>query len=50
MQKKIAILGSTGSVGRQSLEVIRKHPDKFNIIFLSANQNVDLLISDSMLK
>ena len=45
--KNIGILGSTGSVGRQSLEVIRKHPDKFNIIFLSANQNVDLLIEQS---
>ena len=45
--KNIGILGSTGSVGRQTLEVVRRHTDKFNIIFLSANINADLLIEQS---
>jgi 1-deoxy-D-xylulose-5-phosphate reductoisomerase len=43
MKKKISILGSTGSIGRQALEVIEKLNDKFEIIALTAGQNVDLL-------
>jgi len=42
--KKIAILGSTGSIGRQSLEVIDEHSDKFEVEVLTAGKNVDLLI------
>ena len=45
--KNIGILGSTGSVGKQTLDVIKKYPDKFNIIFLSAYSNDDLLIEQS---
>ncbi|MDX9914150.1 MAG: 1-deoxy-D-xylulose-5-phosphate reductoisomerase [Candidatus Moranbacteria bacterium] len=41
--KKLAILGSTGNVGTQVLDVVDKYPDKFKIIALSANGNVDLL-------
>ncbi len=41
--KKISILGSTGSIGRQTLDVISKHPDKFSVIGLSAGKNVELL-------
>lgn len=41
--KKIAILGSTGNVGTQTLDVIDKYPDKFRIVALSANSNIGLL-------
>ncbi|MEF3692312.1 MAG: 1-deoxy-D-xylulose-5-phosphate reductoisomerase [Candidatus Moraniibacteriota bacterium] len=41
--KKLAILGSTGNVGRQVLEVVDKYPDKFKIIALSANSNIEVL-------
>lgn len=44
MKKRIAILGSTGSIGTQALEVIRKHPDLAEVEVLSAQNNVDLLI------
>jgi len=43
MKKKISILGSTGSIGRQALEVIEKLSDKFEIISLAAGANTDLL-------
>ena len=43
MKRKISILGSTGSIGRQALEVIDKLQDKFEIIALSAGSNIDLL-------
>jgi 1-deoxy-D-xylulose-5-phosphate reductoisomerase len=41
--KGIAILGSTGSIGRQTLEVVRALPDKFRIIGLAAGDNLELL-------
>ena len=41
--RKISILGSTGSIGRQALEVIEKLQDKFEIVALAAGNNVDLL-------
>lgn len=41
--KKLAILGSTGNVGTQVLDVVDKYPDKFEIIALSGNGNVGLL-------
>jgi 1-deoxy-D-xylulose-5-phosphate reductoisomerase len=44
MKKHIAILGSTGSIGCQALEVIENHPDLFELEVLTANNNVDLLI------
>lgn len=45
--KKIAILGSTGSIGRQALEVIRSHPEAFSVDILSAHNNADLLIEQA---
>ena len=42
-KKKISILGSTGSIGTQALEVIEKLQDKFEIIALTAGNNADLL-------
>jgi len=44
MKRGIAILGSTGSIGTQALEVIRSHPDKFEVEVLTANSNIELLI------
>ena len=43
MKKKIAILGSTGSIGRASLNIFRKDLKKFKIILLSANSNYSLI-------
>jgi len=41
--KKLAILGSTGNVGTQTLDVVDKYPDKFQVIALSAGNNIGLL-------
>jgi 1-deoxy-D-xylulose-5-phosphate reductoisomerase len=43
-KKHIAILGSTGSIGTQALDVVRANPDKFVVEVLTAHNNVDLLI------
>ncbi|HRB40975.1 MAG TPA: 1-deoxy-D-xylulose-5-phosphate reductoisomerase, partial [Bacteroidia bacterium] len=43
MKKRIAILGSTGSIGRQALEVIAAHADAFEVDLLTANGNIELL-------
>lgn len=42
--KNISILGSTGSVGKQTLDVVREHRDEFKIIAISANSNINLLL------
>ena len=42
--KKITILGSTGSIGTQTLDVVRKNKDKFEVVAISANSSVDLLL------
>ena len=42
--KKISILGSTGSIGKQTLDVIRQNKDKFEVVAISANSSVDLLL------
>ena len=41
--KKILLLGSTGSIGRNTLELVRSFPDKFEIVGLSVNSNTELL-------
>jgi 1-deoxy-D-xylulose-5-phosphate reductoisomerase len=46
--KHIAILGSTGSIGTQALEVIRHNPDRFKVFVLTANNNADLLVKQAM--
>lgn len=48
MKKRIAILGSTGSIGTQSLDVIREHPEHFEAHTLTAGKNADLLIRQAM--
>lgn len=45
--KRIAILGSTGSIGTQALDVIRQHPDLFEATVLTAGMNVKLLIDQA---
>lgn len=47
MKKRIAILGSTGSIGTQSLEVILCYPESFEVEVLTANNNSELLISQA---
>ncbi len=47
MSKRIAILGSTGSIGTQTLEVISQHPDQFEVEVLTANNSIDLLIEQA---
>lgn len=42
--KRIAILGSTGSIGQSTLDVIRNFPGKFRVVGLSTNSNVDILL------
>jgi len=46
--KNIAILGSTGSIGTQAIEVVRANPDKFKISVLTAQSNADLLIQQAL--
>lgn len=48
MKKRIAILGSTGSIGTQALEVIANHSDVFEVEVLTANNNADLLIQQAI--
>lgn len=47
MAKRIAILGSTGSIGTQALEVIKNHPEEFIAEVITANNNADLLIQQA---
>ncbi|WP_339789892.1 1-deoxy-D-xylulose-5-phosphate reductoisomerase [uncultured Imperialibacter sp.] len=47
-KKRIAILGSTGSIGVQSLDVIKRHPEAFEVEVLTAQNNADLLIRQAL--
>ena len=47
MKKQIAILGSTGSIGTQALQVIEEHPDLYEVYALTANNKVDKLIEQA---
>ena len=46
--KQIAILGSTGSIGTQTLDVVRQHPKEFSVYALSAHRSIDLLIKQAL--
>ena len=48
MKRQIAILGSTGSIGTQALDVIASNPEYFEVSALTANTNADLLISQAL--
>ena len=43
-KKRVIILGSTGSIGTQTLEVIAQNPDLFEVVGLSTNSKVELLL------
>ncbi len=45
--KKITILGSTGSIGTQSINILSKYPNDFKIIALTGNQNIELLLKQT---
>ncbi|TAF74058.1 MAG: 1-deoxy-D-xylulose-5-phosphate reductoisomerase [Bacteroidetes bacterium] len=47
-KRHLAILGSTGSIGTQALEVVKSHPEKFEIEVLTAQNNADLLIAQAI--
>lgn len=46
-RKKIAILGSTGSIGTQALQVIEEHPERYEAYILTANNKIDLLVQQA---
>lgn len=46
--KNLAILGSTGSIGTQTLQVVEANPDRFRVEVLTANNNVDLLVQQAL--
>ncbi|TXK51555.1 1-deoxy-D-xylulose-5-phosphate reductoisomerase [Pontibacter qinzhouensis] len=48
LRKRIAILGSTGSIGTQALEVIAANPDSFELEVITAHNNADLLIAQAL--
>ncbi len=48
MKKRIAILGSTGSIGTQALDIVRLHPDMFTVEVITARSNCDLLIRQAI--
>ena len=47
-QRKLAILGSTGSIGTQAVEVVKAYPDQFQVEVLTTNNNADLLIQQAV--
>ena len=47
IRKRLAILGSTGSIGRQSLEVVDEYPQQFEVYLITANNSIELLIEQA---
>ncbi|GAC1307215.1 MAG: 1-deoxy-D-xylulose-5-phosphate reductoisomerase [Vulcanimicrobiaceae bacterium] len=47
MQKKIALLGSTGSIGTQTLDVVARHPDRFRVVALAAGARIPELVAQA---
>lgn len=48
MKKRLAILGSTGSIGTQTLDVVRKNPDRYEVYAITANSSVDKLVEQAI--
>jgi 1-deoxy-D-xylulose-5-phosphate reductoisomerase len=48
MKQRIAVLGSTGSVGANTLDVVARHPDRFEVFALSASTQVDLMLQQCL--
>lgn len=46
MKKKLSILGSTGTIGRMVLEIVELHPERFEVLALSAGENIPILIEE----
>ncbi len=44
MKQRIALLGSTGSIGKNTLAVVREHPDQFEVVGLAAGSNVQEMV------
>ena len=42
MVKRISLLGATGSIGIQTLDIIKEHPDKFQLVAFSAGKNIEV--------
>ena len=49
MKKKIAILGSTGSIGQTTCEIIKKNKKDFKVVLLSTNNNVNKIYKQALL-
>lgn len=47
--QKVCILGATGSIGQSTLDVINRHPEQFSVFALTANRNVELLLTQAKL-
>ena len=47
-RKRVTILGSTGSVGCNTVDIVRRRPEAFEIVALTANKNVDLLVKQAL--
>jgi 1-deoxy-D-xylulose-5-phosphate reductoisomerase len=47
-KKHIALLGSTGSIGTQTLDVVRQHPERFDVFMISANNSARLLVEQAL--
>ncbi len=48
MTCRLAILGSTGSVGRSTLDVVERHPERLQVVALAAGRNVALLLEQAL--
>lgn len=48
MRKKIAILGSSGSIGVQALSIIHDHPEQYELVLIMAGNNIDLLLEQTI--
>ena len=46
-RKQLAILGSTGSIGTQTLDVVRAYPERYGVYALCANRSIDLLVAQA---
>ena len=47
MKKKIAIIGSTGSIGKTTLNIIKKNKNNFKVLFLSTNKNINIIYNQA---
>ena len=45
---RVAILGSTGSIGTSTLDVVARHPERFEVVGLTAHRRVDLLVEQCL--